>query len=87
LRTLGEIAAECHINNAYLCRLFRRYSDQTPGHFLLRLKMNHAAELLQQPGALVKTVAEEVGFADPFHFSRAFASVFGLPPSAFRGLR
>lgn len=85
LRTLEQIADECHVNNAYLCRLFRRYDNQSPRQYLLRLKMNYAAQRLQQHGALVKKVAGEAGFADPFHFSRVFTSVFGLPPSAFRG--
>jgi AraC-like DNA-binding protein len=67
--------------------LFRRYDHQTPYQFLLRLKMNHAAERLQSPGTLVKQVAEETGFADPFHFSRMFKSVLGLSPDAFRGIR
>ena len=87
LRTLEQIAKECHVNNAYLCRLFRRYDTQSPYQYLLRLKMNFAAERLQQPGALVKQVAEEAGFTDPFHFSRVFRSVLGLSPAAFRGLR
>ena len=87
LKTLKQIAGECHVNNAYLCRLFRRYDTQSPCQYLLRLKMNYAAQRLQQPDALVKKVAEEAGFADPFHFSRVFNSVFGLSPSAFRGLR
>jgi AraC-like DNA-binding protein len=87
LRTLGQIADECHVNNAYLCRLFRRYDNQSPCQYLLRLKMNYAARRLQEQGALVKRVAEEAGFTDPFHFSRAFTSVFGIAPSAFRGLR
>ena len=87
LRTLQQIAAECHVNNAYLCRLFRRYDNQSPYQYLLRLKMNHAAELLKKPDALIKQVAEECGFADPFHFSRVFTTVFGLPPTAFRRLR
>ena len=87
LKTLGQIAGECHVNNAYLCRLFRRYDSQSPCQYLLRLKMNYAAQRLQEQGALIKKVAEEAGFADPFHFSRAFTSVFGLSPSAFRGLR
>jgi len=87
LRTLEQIASECHINNAYLCRLFRRYDNQSPYQYLLRLKMNFAAERLEQPGALVKQVAEESGFADPFHFSRVFTSVFGLSPTLFRGQR
>jgi len=87
LRTLEQIAVECHVNNAYLCRLFRRYGHQSPYQYLLRLKMNYAAERLQQPDTLVKQVAEEAGFADPFHFSRVFTSQFGLSPTAFRGLR
>jgi AraC-like DNA-binding protein len=87
LRTLEQIARECHVNNAYLCRLFRRYDHQSPYRYLLRLKMNHAAERLLQPKAMVKQAAAEAGFADPFHFSRVFTSVFGLSPTAFRGLR
>ncbi len=87
LKTLAQIAAECRVNSAYLCRLFQRYDHQSPYQFLLRLKMNFAAELLQQPGALVKQVAEQAGFGDPFHFSRAFKSVFGLAPDAFRRIR
>ena len=87
LRTLAQIATECHANNAYLCRLFRRYDRQTPYQFLLRLKMNRAAERLQSPGALVKQVAEAAGFADAFHFSRVFKKILGLAPNAFRRMR
>jgi AraC-like DNA-binding protein len=87
LKTLEQIAAECHANNAYLCRLFRRYDRQSPYQFLLRLKMNHAAERLRQPNVLVKQVAEETGFSDPFHFSRLFKDVLGLSPDSFRRIR
>jgi AraC-like DNA-binding protein len=87
LRTLEEAAGECHVNVAHLCRLFRRFDHQSPYQFLLRLKMNLAAERLHEPTALVKQVAEEVGFGDQFHFSRVFKSVFGVAPDAFRKLR
>lgn len=87
LRSLKQIAAECHTNNSYLCRLFGCYDQQTPYQYLLRLKMNHAAARLQQSGVLVKQVAEEAGFVDPFHFSRVFKSVLGLSPDAFRRMR
>jgi AraC-like DNA-binding protein len=86
LKTLEQISAECRVNNAYLCRLFRRYDGRSPYQFLLHLKMNFAAELLQG-GALVKEVAEEISFKDPFHFSRAFKVRFGVSPDAFRKLR
>lgn len=87
LRTLAQLARECHVNTAYLCRLFRRYDRQSPYRCLIRLKMNAAASQLQQPGALVKNVAADLGFANPYHFSRVFKSVFALAPEAFRQLR
>lgn len=87
LRTLEQITRECHVNGAYLCRLFRRYEQQSPYQFLLRLKMNRAAELLLQPNSLIKQVGEQIGFEDPFHFSRVFKGVFGVSPDAFRRLR
>lgn len=87
LHSLEQLAGECHASHAYLCRLFRRYDRQTPYQFLLRLKMNHAAARLQQPGVMVKQVAEETGFADPFHFSRVFKNLLGLSPDTFRRMR
>jgi AraC-like DNA-binding protein len=84
--SLGQIARHCHVDSAYLCRLFRRYDHQTPYQFLMRLKMNLAAVRLQNPGVLVKQVAAELGFDDPFHFSRAFKNVLGLSPETFRRL-
>ncbi len=87
LRSVKQLAGECHLDDTYLCRLFKRYDHQSPYRLLVRLKMNHAAERLQRPGALVKQVAEETGFANPFHFSRVFKSVFGLSPRAMVQMR
>lgn len=87
LQTLEQIAEGCHANKAYLCRLFQRYDCQSPYQYLLRLKMNKAAERLQEPGILVKQAAQDVGFKDPFHFSRVFRRTLGVSPSAFRRLR
>lgn len=87
LKTLGQIARECHVDRAYLCRLFRRYDQQSPYQYLLRLKTNYAAERLQQPDVLVKQASEMVGFKDPFHFSRVFRRLLGVAPVNFRKLR
>ena len=87
LRSLGQIAEECDIDEAYLCRLFRRFEHRAPYQYLLRLKMNFAADQLRDPKILVKEVAASVGFQDPFHFSHAFKNVFGTSPDFFRRMR
>ncbi len=81
--SLGEIATECRIDEAYLCRLFKRYAHQSPWQFILRLKMRDAAQRLQDRDARVSSVAYEFGFQDPFQFSRTFRRVFGISPRAF----
>lgn len=87
LRTLAQIARNQCVDSTYLCRLFQRFDHQSPYQYLMKLKMNAAAGQLGQPGALVKNVAADFGFANPYHFSRVFKSVFGLAPESFRKVR
>ncbi|MDK2858076.1 MAG: hypothetical protein PWQ29_1499 [Verrucomicrobiota bacterium] len=81
--TVHDVAVNCFINQAYLSRLFGRFADESPLQLLTRLKMSKAVDLLNSRGLLIKQVAEEVGFADPYHFSRVFKRVYGIPPKAF----
>jgi len=85
LKTMDEVAEETGVNPAYLSRVFRRYHRMTPYRFLVRLKMRYAASLLLNPETLVKEVAHELDFSDPFHFSRSFKSVYGVSPEGFAG--
>jgi AraC-like DNA-binding protein len=87
LESLEDIATDCHVDAAYLCRLFRRFDHVRPYQLLTRLRMTRAAELLQQPGAMVKQVAAEMECSDPYHFSRVIKRVHGIPPSEFVLLR
>lgn len=83
LRKLSEATEEAHVNEAYACRLFQRFHYCSPYQYLMRLKMNHAANRLLEGGKLVKEVAQEMGFPDPYNFSRAFKSVYSLSPEKF----
>ncbi len=81
--TLEQVAAECQVDPAYLCRLFRRFDDQSPYQYLLRSKIRHATVRLAESGVTVKQVAGELGFADPMHFSRVFSKIVGMAPTRF----
>ncbi|HYZ71444.1 MAG TPA: AraC family transcriptional regulator [Chthoniobacterales bacterium] len=83
LRTVEQAAQGCHVEVAYMSRLFQRFGHTTPYRFLMRLKMNRATQLLVDNGMLVKEVAAKLEFADAFHFSRAFKRYYGLPPGRF----
>jgi AraC-like DNA-binding protein len=83
IQGMAEVARHCHLDPAYLSRIFRRFSGESPLRFLNRLKMNAAALQLIRRNALVKEIAAECGYADPYHFSKAFKKVHGLSPLAY----
>jgi len=87
LKSLAQISEACHVDEAYLCRLFQRFDDQSPYQFLMRLKMSAAAQQLQDPSALIKEIAYKLGFSSAFHFSRRFKQIYGVSPDTFRRLR
>lgn len=81
--SLEEIARTLHADPSGLSRLFRRYQGVSPYQYLLRHKMNLAAQDLIQNGSFVKEVAARAGYADAYHFSRVFKSVHGIAPAHF----
>lgn len=83
IRSVEQAAKACHIDQAYLCRLFRRFGQYSPYQQILRLRMRSAAQKLMESGRLIKEVASEMGFEDPYHFSRVFKKVYEMPPEKF----
>jgi AraC-like DNA-binding protein len=80
----GAAARACRVGPEYFARLFREHAGQTPSQFLARLRMHHAARLLQQSDLTVKAVGCAVGFEDPYHFSRVFKQIHGVAPRDFK---
>jgi AraC-like DNA-binding protein len=87
LEGLRQIARGCHVHEAYLSRLFQRYSHRSPWQYVLWLKMRDAVQHLQDTHARVRDVARRCGFTDPYIFSRTFRRVMGMSPRDFRRLQ
>ena len=84
LNGLEQVAAACHVDKAYLCRLFQRFGRERPFQYLQHVRMNHAMMLMQTTDRLVKDIAAELGFTDPANFTRTFRRWFGVAPQAVR---
>jgi len=80
---LADVAQAVHVSPNYLTSLFRAETGTPLGRFILAERIALAQRRLRQSGATVKSVAAELGFADPFTFSRAFKRVTGHSPKTW----
>ncbi|RKR84412.1 helix-turn-helix protein [Mucilaginibacter gracilis] len=76
-RLSGKSQSEFH-------RLFKLHFNESPHHFIQRLRVANAMELILSTDYPISQIAIMVGFDDPAHFSKAFKRIHGTPPSQFR---
>lgn len=84
--SVERMADAVHMSRARFFRLFTETCGEPPAQFLLRLRMQMAAQRLHHGDSLSR-VAEHVGFQSPAAFSRAFTRVFGEPPGQYQRQR
>jgi AraC-like DNA-binding protein len=85
--TLERLARVARQSRQYFCERFRRSFGTTPINYAIRLRMEHAAELLSDAGLTITEVALASGFRDIYYFSRAFKRHAGLSPRGYRARR
>jgi len=63
---------------------FRAVTGKPPARYRAEKLVEEAARLLARGQWSSKEIAERLGFADEFHFSKRFKQVVGVPPREFR---
>lgn len=81
--SLEEIAISFHMSYEKFRKLFKQEVGISPIQYRLQCKF-HLAERLLSEGLPIKMVAEEIGYNDPFTFSRQFKKYIGVSPSSFK---
>jgi AraC-like DNA-binding protein len=73
-----------HHKYEYLCQIFKKYAGTTIGSYLHQLQIQRAKHLLSSTPTMIRDIAEQVGFQDPYYFSRIFKKLEGISPQQFR---
>lgn len=68
----------------YLNKLFKSKYGYTIYEYVLKLRMERAAELLSQPDIKISDIAERLGYADNHYFSKAFRTYYQVTPTEYR---
>lgn len=82
---VDTLASRLCMSESQLRRKFYAITGQTPGAYMLRLRLLRVRKLLvAQPEKPIGDVAASCGFFDNANFSRVFKQTFGLTPSQAR---
>ncbi len=82
--SISELAEKLHLHPGYLSSLFRDSESISLQQYIIRRKIEHAAELLTEPGARVFEVALKIGYSSPYHFSRIFKKIKAVSPKDYQ---
>lgn len=82
--SLVSIADELHVNPEYLSRSFKKEMGINFNAYLSNLRLQHALQLLKDPGIRISEIASDTGFQNPAYFSKCFKASFGISPQEWR---
>lgn len=79
--TTEGLARQHGLTPRYLNKVFKEYKGMRPMEYLVSLRMKRAKFILEtMPDAMIKDVANSVGYSDPLYFSKTFKKETGLWP-------
>lgn len=82
--TPRQVAGKVGLSYESFRKRFAEEMGESPGQYQKRRRIEQACAAIYQESRSFKELADELGFCDAFHFSKAFRQVVGEPPSVFR---
>ena len=78
------LAEAAGMSVTHLNRKLKALVGQSAGKLIRSMRLQRAADWLQQQAGTVSEIAYDLGFSDPTNFGRAFKAQFGMTPSQWR---
>ncbi|MBN1822669.1 MAG: AraC family transcriptional regulator [Prolixibacteraceae bacterium] len=82
--TLKQISEKVGYSPTYFTTVFRNVTGYSPISYFSHLKILKACEYLDYTNMKIKQISFELGYSDPYYFSRDFSKRLGLSPRNYR---
>ena len=79
-----DIARQYNMSRASFYRAWKRYFTITPLQYIVQLRLEAAARLLEQTPLAIAKIADEIGFGGVDAFYRKFQDVYNMTPAEYR---
>jgi AraC family transcriptional regulator len=81
---LEKLASMAHFSPFHFHKIMRAYLRESIGSYIIRVRMETAANLLIYSGETITDIAYKIGYDTPAAFTKAFQKRFGTSPSDYR---
>ena len=85
--SLNELSSYSNYSVSRFSSLFKQKTGYAPIDYFMQMKIQQACQQLDFTDRSIKEVAFNMGFDDPYYFSKRFKQVIGLPPQQYRLLK
>lgn len=79
--SLDQIAQNLYLSPVYISKLFKEQTGESPINYLIKIRLDKAKEILENEShGSIRSVANQVGYEDVYHFSKLFKKYYGISP-------
>lgn len=82
--SVKDVAEHIHLNPEYFSKLFKKEMGENVKNYMLRIKVDAAKDMLENPNIPVSIVSLELGYSNFSHFTQMFKKHEGITPSEYR---
>lgn len=82
--TVEDMASKNGLSVSHFSNVFRKATGMPPIDYFIHLKMQRACQQLYTNKAKIKIIAADLGYDDPYYFSRIFKKYIGTSPEQYR---
>ncbi|MBA6392377.1 helix-turn-helix transcriptional regulator [Colwellia sp. BRX10-3] len=85
--SLDTLAHYSQLSKFHFAKKFKELTDSSPIQHFINMKIQHACSQLDNSDIAIKDIANDLGYSDPYYFSRLFKKLVGISPKQYRDSR
>ncbi len=83
--SLEQIAHNIYLSPVYISKIFKEETGESPINYLIKIRLDKAKDILLNSNCgSIKSIANQVGYDDVYHFSKLFKKYYGVSPLYYK---
>lgn len=82
--SVQDLAQQQNLSVTHYSRMFRSKTGSSPNQYFSELKIQKSCQYLYFTDRSIKEICAELGFQDPYYFSRLFKKLIGVSPAKYK---